>query len=459
MSESPQRTAQPQKLPENLRVLLVDDEENILRSLKRVLRREPYEVVTAETGDAAIEVLENERVDLIISDARMPGMDGPTLLSNARRRWPWIIRILLTGFADMNSTIKAINDGQIYQYISKPWDDDELRTIIRQALAFQYSERRRLALEKLTRKQNKELKALNDSLEQKVAARTGELQQTADMLDATLAELRKSYVTTTEVFASLFSQRLPEHLQTNPVVGSMVKAFARQQELDDDTAQNLEMAAALYNVGKLTWSDEMLTTPSDSLSRDQARVYQRYPTVGEQLLMALDPLQGTATVIRHHKERWDGRGFPDALEGHSIPLGARIVRLAVDFAELQAGLVVQRKVPRDEAIKLLKRQSGRLYDPELCSAFTSLLETAAPDLFPDDDTIKAISTRGLQPGMVLARDLHAASGMLLLNEGRELTARLIEKLVGFEQGEREGTRYTLFVYKSEDADEQTVEAG
>ena len=456
MSESPQRQ---NRLPDNLRVLLVDDEENILRSLRRVLRREPYDIVTAESGEAAIDVLEKERIDLIISDARMPGMDGPTLLSTARRRWPWMVRILLTGYADMASTIKAINDGQIYQYISKPWEDDELRTTVRQALSFQYSERRRLALEKLTRKQNRELKALNEGLEQTVAARTGELQQTADMLDATLAELRRSYVTTTEVFASLFNQRLPVHLQTNAMVSSMVKAFARQLELDQDTIQDLEMAAALYNLGKLAWSDDMLTTPSDNLTRDQARTYQRYPTAGEQLLMALDPLQGTATLIRHHKERWDGRGFPDGLEGEAIPLGARMVRLAVDFAELQAGLVVHRRVPRDEAIKLLRRQRGRLYDPELCDAFAGLLESAAPDLFPDDDSVRVLSTRALEPGMVLARDLHAASGMLLLNEGRELTARLIEKLIAFEKGEPEGTRYTLFVQKPDDTDEPTLEAG
>lgn len=459
MSEVPRRSDQSEKLPDNLRVLLVDDEENILRSLRRVLRLEPYELVTAESGDAALGVLESERVDLIISDARMPGMDGPTLLSNARRRWPWIVRILLTGYADMNSTIKAINDGRIYQYISKPWDDDELRTTIRQALAFQYSERRRLALEKLTRKQNRELKSLNDSLEQKVASRTEELQQTADMLDTALAELRKSYVTTTGVFASLFNQRLPQDLQTNATVSALVRAFGASLDLDDAMMSDLEMAASLYNLGKLAWSDDMLKTPSDNLSREQSSIYKRYPVEGEQLLMALDPLQGAATLIRHHRERWDGRGYPDELQGEDIPLGAQIIRLAVDFVELQAGLVVRRKVPREDAIKILRRQGGRLYQPELCESFVTLLQNRAPDLLPDDDTVEAVSTLGLQSGMVLARNLHAVSGMLLLNEGKELTERLIDKLIAFEKGEPEGTRYTLFVYRTDDSDEQTVEAG
>lgn len=459
MSETNVRRTQAPQLPDNLRVLLVDDEENILRSLRRLLRAEPYEVFAVDSADAAIALLEQQRIDLVISDARMPGMDGPTLLSIVRRRWPWVVRILLTGYADMNSTIKAINDGRIYQYISKPWDDDELRATIRQALAFQYSERRRLALEKLTRKQNQELKSLNQSLEQKVAERTEELQQTADMLDATLAELRRSYVTTTEVFASLLNQRLPPDLQTNPVVSSLVKAFAATLHLDEDAVRDLEMAAALYNLGKLAWPDEMLTTPSDTLSRDQERVFRRYPEAGEQLLMALDPLQGAAALIRNHRERWDGRGYPDGLEGESIPLGGRIIRLAVDFVELQAGLVVARKVPRNEAIKLLRRQSGRLYQPDLCEGFAELLESSAPDLQPQEDGVVAVSTLGLQPGMVLARDLHAASGMLLLNAGKVLTDRLIDKLMGFEKGEPEGTRYTLFVYPSDETVEQNVEVG
>lgn len=459
MNDTARQAQQPQTLPDNLRVLLVDDEENVLRSLKRVLRRETFEVVAVTSGEAALKILEDQRVDLIVSDARMPGLDGPTLLTRVRRRWPWIVRILLTGYADMTSTIKAINDGQIYQYISKPWDDEELRTTIRQALAFQYSERRRLALEKLTRKQNRELKQLNQTLEQKVLARTEELQQTADMLDSTLAELRQSYVTTTEVFASLFSQRLPAELQTNQSVSTLVKGVSAEFDLESGDVRDLEMAAALYNIGKLAWKDELLHSPSDALTKDQGSLYRRYPESGEQLLMALDPLQGAANLIRHHRERWDGKGYPDGLAGDDIPIGARIVRLAVDFVELQVGLVVRRKVPRKEAISFLRRQAGRLYDPVLCESFAKLLETRAPDLQPDDENLEAVSTLCLQPGMVLARDLHAASGMLLLNAGKQLTERLIEKLIGFEKGEPAGTRYILYVSTSRDEDEQNLEAG
>lgn len=162
---------------------------------------------------------------------------------------------------------KAINDGQIYRYISKPWDDHELRLIIRQALAFQYSERRRLALEKLVRKQNKELKQLNESLQDKVSERTAELKQIADMLDLAYKELRRGYVTATEVFSSLISKRLPVDLRPNTKVITLVKAFAEFIDLGEEQHQNLAMAAALYNLGKLSWQDDLFKAPSDLLDK------------------------------------------------------------------------------------------------------------------------------------------------------------------------------------------------
>lgn len=434
-------------LPTSARLMLVDDEENILRSLQRILRKEPYELETATSGEAALSMMEEQKFDLVISDARMPGMDGPTLLAKIKKKWPFCIRILLTGYADVTSTIKAINEGQIYRYISKPWDDEELKLIVRQALAFQFSERRRLALEKLTRKQNKELKALNASLENKVLARTEELKETADMLEAAYTELKQSYVTTTEVFSSLIAKRLPVHKQPNPLVITMVKAFAEYHKLDEGLSRDLSMAAALYNLGKLGWPDELFFAPSDLLSRDQRLEYLKYPVNGEQLLMSLEPLKETARIIRHHQEKWNGYGVPERLEGKDIPYGSRVLRLAVDYIELQYGLILERKVSRDNTLKLIKRYKDRLYDPDIADQFLEVCIEVAPDVEHEDPEILVLDTLRVKPGMVLAKNLYAASGMLLLNEGKELTAPLIDKLASFEKGEPDGYRYTLYVHR------------
>lgn len=437
-------------LPTTARLLLVDDEENILRSLQRILRKEPYELETATSGEAALSMMEEQKFDLVISDARMPGMDGPTLLAKIKKKWPYCIRILLTGYADVTSTIRAINEGQIYRYISKPWDDEELKLIVRQALAFQFSERRRLALEKLTRKQNKELKALNANLENKVLARTEELKETADMLEAAYTELKQSYVTTTEVFSNLIAKRLPIHKQPNPLVITMVKAFAEYHNLDEDLSRDLSMAAALYNLGKLGWPDELFFAPSDLLSRDQRLEYLKYPVNGEQLLMSLEPLKETARIIRHHQEKWNGYGVPERLQGQDIPYGSRVLRLAVDFIELQYGLILERKVSRDNTLKLIRRYKDRLYDPEIADQFLEVCIEVAPDVEHDDPEILVLDTLRVKPGMVLAKNLYAASGMLLLNEGKELTAPLIDKLASFEKGEPDGYRYTLYVHRPDD---------
>lgn len=426
-------------------LLLVDDEENILNSLRRILRSEPYALLTCNDGESALALLEQHPVDLVISDARMPGMDGASLLAQVQQRWPNCMRILLTGYADLATTIKAINQGQIYRYISKPWDDHELRLIIRQALAFQHSERERERLEALTREQNQRLQELNATLEQRVRDRTAELEQTADMLDLAYAELRRSYVTATEVFANLVGQRLSKERQTNTQVIALARAFADFQQLDESTSHDLAMAAALYNIGKLTWDDHLLERPADLLYKEERSRYRQYPIVGESLLMALEPVQDAGRLIRHHQERWDGQGYPDHLAGEVIPIGSRMLKLAVDFIELQRGLILERRLSRDEALLLMQKYAGKLYDPLLCARFIELCTTLAPDLALADASIIALDTRRLEPGMVLARNLHAENGMLLLNEGKALTRLLIDKLLAFEASD--GGHYTLFVRK------------
>ena len=129
----------PTTLNDKPKVLLVDDEESILNSLRRLLRGQPYDLLLATSGAQALEVMEQQSIDLVMTDARMPNMDGATLLAHIHRLYPTTTRILLTGYADMPTIIKAINEGQIHRYISKPWNDEEMLLTLRQALAHQHS--------------------------------------------------------------------------------------------------------------------------------------------------------------------------------------------------------------------------------------------------------------------------------------------------------------------------------
>lgn len=432
-------------------LLLVDDEPNVLSSLSRMLRPEGYLLHTAKGGQEALEILASEPIDLILSDALMPGMDGVELLARVQQQWPDCQRLLLTGQCDQAATIRAINEGRIYGYLAKPWDDERLRLTLRQALEHQHAQREQKRLEALTRAQNRELTELNATLEQRVEARTQELKQTADMLDVAFRELRNSYVTATRVFSSLISQRLPARLQTNAKVGVLVQAFAEELGLDEAQQHDLQLAAALYNLGKLAWNDQLIVTPTERLSVQQRETYRRYPATGESLLMALEHMEGAARLIRHHREYWNGNGFPDRLKGEAIPNGARILGLAVDFVELQRGMILPRQVPRPQALELLRKFAGRIYDPSLCKAFVTLCHDKAPDLESHGRPVLALETRQLEPGMILAEDIHSTSGMLLLHEGKQLDAHLIDKFKRLE--EAEDRRYTLLIYRDGDSDE------
>lgn len=436
---------------QNATLLIVDDEKHILSSLQRVFKTKPYRILTAADGESALRMLEENAVDLILTDSRMPRMDGPTLLSHVQQRWPDCMRILLTGQLEISAAIKAINEGEIYRYISKPWDDRELCHAVDEALAYQYLQRDRARLLKLTHEQNTALQEVNATLEARVVNRTAELARTADLLTLAHASLQRSYLTATEVFASLISHRLPRSRQTNQEVNALVVAFCKARQVSKVLADDLSMAAALYNLGKLTWNDALIALPVQELDKDQSKKFRTYPQMGESLLMALEPTEGAATIIRHHQERWDGRGFPDGLAEDAIPLGARILKMAVDFVEMQMGMQLRRKLTREEVLGVMSKYAGRLYDPMLCEPFLEVASQLEDEEEAKDETILALGVHALESGMVLAKNLHTDSGMLLLKEGVCLTERLIEKL-GYLQ-ENQDTKYTLHV-RLADAEDQ-----
>ncbi|NYT23538.1 response regulator [Alcaligenaceae bacterium] len=428
-------------------LLLVDDEPNVLRSLRRVLRRDSYRILTSESAAAALATLEENEVDLIISDVRMPGMDGASLLSKVRARWPQCMRILLTGYPDLGATINAINHGEIHRYVAKPWSDAELQIVIRQSLDFQFADRDRARLESLTRQQNQQLMAWAAELEQRVKERTARLEATAQLLEQAHAELERSFVTATEVFSSLIHQRLPKSRRTNQEVLGLVRAFCSAKEIAKDSAQDIEMAAALYNLGRLTWRDGMIALAVDQLKKDDRVRYQQYPGIGENLLMGLDPAQKASLSIRHHQERWDGAGFPDGLKEGAIPWEARLLKIIVDYVELQRGMVIARQLTSEEALSLIAGNAGRVYDPDLCAQFIDLVEAMDEQKRSEDASVVSLAPHALIPGMVLAQPLYTDDDVLMLREGTLLTEKLIDRLREFEQSE--GNSLVVHIWKPE----------
>jgi response regulator RpfG family c-di-GMP phosphodiesterase len=156
-------------------VLCVDDEKNILNSLRRLLRQENYNLLTASSGAEGLKLLEKTHVQLVISDQRMPEMSGVDFLSQVRDKYPEIIRIILSGYTDVNSITDAINKGHIYKFLLKPWDEANLFLEIRQALQKYDLIEDNQRLHQQVLRQNEELKRMNEDLEAIIAARISEL--------------------------------------------------------------------------------------------------------------------------------------------------------------------------------------------------------------------------------------------------------------------------------------------
>lgn len=414
-------------------VLCVDDESNILSALRRVLRAAGYQVLMATSGDAALETLRSGFVDAVISDMRMPGMDGATLLEQVHAGWPQVVRILLTGQADMNSTVAAINRGRILRYLAKPWDEPELLATVREGIERLALEREKLRLEALTQRQNEELRSLNLELEQRVAART------ADLSDAN-QKLQRNHLKTIKVFSNLLELRGDSLAGHGRRVAETARDIARAMGLPEAETLQVFVAGLLHDIGLIGTLDRLLTKPTARFSDEELAQFREHTRAGEQSLMALDDMQPMLPMIRGHHERWDGHGFPDHLAGNAIPLGAQILAVADAFDDLQQGHIVEAHLGPMEARQLMRQSRGTQFSPEVLDVFLQITEPEAPRAAP---LALRLSCATLEPGMVLAADLVSTRGVLMLTKGHRLTASLIQRMREFEA--REGGALQILI--------------
>lgn len=420
-------------------LLAVDDEPNVLASLRRLFRATGWRVLTAGHAEEALALLATERVDAVLSDMRMPGMDGVQFLERVSQGWPHTARLLLTGQADLDSTIAAINRGRLQRYITKPWNDDELVLTLRQVAQNQQLEADKQALERLTQQQNDELKSLNASLEARVALRTEELA-------AANHRLKRNYLTSIKAFTALIELRGSAQVGHARQVADLSRRIAQAMTLDADTAHDLPIAALLHDIGHIGLSDALLARPVNRLDRDELRRYRLHPVLGEQALLASDDMQGVAPLIRAHHERWDGLGFPDGLRGAAIPLGARILAVADAFEDLRSGRIDGQALSPLDARRTVLAARGTQFDPTVVDAFESLFAATPPE--PVMATLR-LRTAELRAGHTLAQDFVSPEGVLLLSAGQRLNDDLIGRICAFER--KHGLALTLAVQSAPEA--------
>lgn len=412
-------------------VLLVDDEVNILTSLKRLFRRTGFLVHTAESGMGGLALLEKEPVDVVISDMSMPHMNGAEFLSQVRSRNPDIIRILLTGHADMATTIEAINKGEIFRYLSKPWDDQEVMMIVRQAISTKRLIEEKRLLEAQVHLQNEELKALNANLEFKVQERTHALQETMRLLEAAHADLKKGFLTSIKVFSNLIEMRegsMAGHLRR---AAELARSVALQMNMSHAEAQDVFIAALLHDIGKIGLPDGLLKKPYSLLNLEERTMMNSHAVKGQAALMALNQLSGAALLIRHHHERHDGQGYPDGLARQTIPVGARILAVVDSYDALMSGTRYPRKFTKEEALQDVVEHAGKSFDPAVVQAFVATMRKV-PEKEAGSPANETPSS-ALLPGMRLERDLITPDGALLLAKDYVLNQVIINQIRDFEE--------------------------
>ena len=360
------------------RILLVDDESSILDGLRRQLRRD-FAVTTATSGPAGLRLLEEDPgFAVVMSDMRMPDMDGATFLARVRQQAPAAVRLLLTGQADIDAAISAINDGQIFRFLTKPCPPELLLEALRAA-----AEQHRL------------------------------LTAERELLEHTL---RGSVQALLESLALANPTAFARAMRIKRLVADLVDQLGVADHWE------IQIAAMLSQIGTVTLPPAVVDKlhRGHELTDNEQAMVDRLPRIAERLLAGIPRLEQVREAIRWQQRRFDGRDPQPGPAGEAIPLGARLLRVALDFDPLES-----RGLAAGEAVAALRQQRGR-YDPAVLDALAWVRRGAA-----DAEPTVEIAPSELRPGMRLASDVRSSGGMLLVGRGQVVTDGLLERLRNF----------------------------
>ena len=363
----------------NHTVLFVDDEANILKALKRLLRHEPFQVLTATSASEALEQLQRFDIQVVISDQRMPEMSGADFLSRIRERHPETIRMMLTGYTEIDVAVEAINRGEIFRLITKPWNEDELKSSLRQAIDHFQMKQEIKRLNQVSREQNFKLQDMNRNLEDKVRERTHQVDQKN-------RDLRKGYIQTIRALAEAIDAKDAYTRGHSERVAVYASRLARELNLDKKMIERVYFSGLLHDVGKIGIPDAIISKPA-RLTEMEYEEIKRHPEIGAKILEPIEFLSNIAPCVRHHHEWFDGssRGYPDRLAGNKIPLPSRIILVADTVEAMTSDRPYRKGLPMTVVIDELAKFSGRQFDPTIVDAFMRLLEQEGDEFLSKDE--------------------------------------------------------------------------
>jgi response regulator RpfG family c-di-GMP phosphodiesterase len=339
-------------------VLCVDDEPGILSALKRTLRSANVVVLTATGGTEALDVMRGLPVDLVISDMRMPGMDGAQLLEHVFRDWPDTMRILLTGYSDTAATIQAVNRGRIFRYLQKPWDERELLKSVEEGLELRARLRDDTRLRAMSAEQTNQLRRVSEELQQ--------LQElhAADRRNSD-AGRQRHYLQSVKVLTNLLEVRSPAVFEHGRRVATLARDLARALGLGSEAVLDIFVAGLLHDICLVGLSEDVLRGMDGLGATPDDVVYRDHPIQSARALAALEDMLPVARLIEAHHERFDGSGFPQGAAGDAIPIGARVLAVANTVDNLSWGRSGLAPCSGEALAQGLRAQAGAVLDPAI----------------------------------------------------------------------------------------------
>lgn len=395
-------------------LLVVDDEPRVLAALKDVLERQGFHVVAATDPRRAIDLIETRPFSAVLSDHMMPGMSGLELLVECKRAQPEASRVLITAALSLPTLVEAINKGEIYRFIAKPWLREELIATVRNAVGRHELVAQNARLQAETVELNRKLSAGNAALAEQV----DKLERQRRALDVANQELARRYDHSLELCTRILATYDPLLAGQTRAIVAIASQMCAGEQLSPEEREALRSAAWLCDLGLIGVSREVLRTfraDPGRLEADALAAVHNHPVYSQTLAGHLDARSLVGETVRAHHERFDGGGYPDGVAGEAIPWPARCLAVAVRFVE--SGL------PEAQAARAIEAEAGRALDPAAVRLFL-----ATTRFKPLPRPVRQIMLDELRPGMVLASGIYSPHGMLLVGEGQPLSPATIAKI-------------------------------
>jgi response regulator RpfG family c-di-GMP phosphodiesterase len=366
-------------------IVCVDDERNFRELLADQLRElfgSSHDIGAARSAEDALGLLfkfqkEGRSLDLVLSDARMTGMPGDRFLEIVHDRFPGVRKIMMvSGTSDMDLVLYALNNAQLDKYIQKPWSRDDLQFVVGALL-------KELDLSRANVRLLGELKHKNQALE--AALR--------DLKDAQ-GELERSYLHTIQSLALALEAKDHYTAGHSERVCRFSVLLARQLELTEHDIETVKHSALMHDIGKIGMSEKILRKEG-GLSAAEFELMKQHPCTGAQILSPVRAFSRYVPGVRHHHERYDGKGYPDGISGEDIPVSARIILIADTFDAITSDRSYRRARTVSYAVKQFEANAGTQFDPKMVKAFMNLLRDrkiyreAEPPHAPEGEPVPA----------------------------------------------------------------------